>query len=227
MKVKWLLSGMAVLLLWACIALPAHGEFTLGTEFQAGDTIQTLTVGIDVGGDTDALQEPLALDLGLGFPLWLHPVGRQQDEALAVRSDSAGRRCGQRASAGSPRHVHLPPGGRARHGPTAGDAAIARRRPRLRHHADRICQPRLEQLAPGRLLRRGQRPAVCLEQRGQRSDPSGAGSRSGQTGRGRFPNRTHRDGTRRVAESRGGPARDARRPNAADRSPDAARPAAA
>jgi len=56
MKVKWLLSSMTVLLLWAWIALPAHGQFTLGTEFQAGDTIQTLTVGIDVGGDTDALQ---------------------------------------------------------------------------------------------------------------------------------------------------------------------------
>ena len=84
MKVKWLLSSMAVLLLWACIALPAHGQFTLGTEFQAGDTIQTLTVGINVGGDTDALQEPLALDLGLGFLLWLHPVGRQQDESLPL-----------------------------------------------------------------------------------------------------------------------------------------------
>lgn len=82
MKVKWLLSSTAVLLLWAGIARPAHGQFTLGTEFQAGDTIQTLTVGIDVGGDTDALQEPLALDLGLGFPFWLHPVGRQPDESV-------------------------------------------------------------------------------------------------------------------------------------------------
>ncbi len=84
MKVKRLLSGMAVLLLGACIALPAHGQFTLGTEFQAGDTIQTLTVGIDVGGDTDALQEPLALDLGLGFLLWLHPLGREQEESLPL-----------------------------------------------------------------------------------------------------------------------------------------------
>ncbi len=82
MKVKWLLSSMAVIVSWAGIALQAHGQLTLGTEFQAGDTIQTLTVGIDVGGDTDALQEPLALDLGLGFPFWLHPVGRQPDESL-------------------------------------------------------------------------------------------------------------------------------------------------
>jgi len=40
MRVKWLLSSMAVWLLGAYLAPPARGEFTLGSEFQAGDTIQ-------------------------------------------------------------------------------------------------------------------------------------------------------------------------------------------
>jgi hypothetical protein len=45
------------------------------------ETVETLTVKLDVGAGGDDLDEPVALDLGLGFPLWLHPVGRKADES--------------------------------------------------------------------------------------------------------------------------------------------------
>lgn len=52
----------------------------LETDFKANDLVQSITVKIDVGGDGADLSEPVALHLGLGFPLWLHPVGRKADE---------------------------------------------------------------------------------------------------------------------------------------------------
>ena len=79
MKVKWLLGGLAVWLAWACLASPVRGEFTLGSEFQAGDTIQTLTASIDVGGDADAVREPLALDLGLDSRCGSIPSGGRRE----------------------------------------------------------------------------------------------------------------------------------------------------
>jgi hypothetical protein len=53
-----------------------------GANLNADDPIQTLLVRIDVGGKV-ALAEPVALDLGLGFPFWLHPIGRGGKERPA------------------------------------------------------------------------------------------------------------------------------------------------
>jgi hypothetical protein len=69
-------SLMCAALIWSW----AGAETRFGDDFQSSEIVQTLTVKIDVGGDGDALEEPLAVDLGLGFPLWLHPVGREADE---------------------------------------------------------------------------------------------------------------------------------------------------
>ena len=44
-------------------------------ELDPDDELQTLTVKIDVSDQGEDLNEPVALDLGLGFPLWLYPVG--------------------------------------------------------------------------------------------------------------------------------------------------------
>lgn len=49
-------------------------------DFKADDAVETLAVTIQVGADGDDLTEPVALDLGLGFPFWLGPVGRGPDE---------------------------------------------------------------------------------------------------------------------------------------------------
>jgi hypothetical protein len=45
----------------------------------ATDLIEKITVKIEVGAGAD-LEEPIALDLGLGYPLWLYPVGRKADD---------------------------------------------------------------------------------------------------------------------------------------------------
>lgn len=46
-----------------------------------GEAVETLTVKLDVGAGGDELDEPVALDLGLGFPLWLDPLGRKAGES--------------------------------------------------------------------------------------------------------------------------------------------------
>lgn len=46
------------------------------------DAVQSIVVRLDVGSGGDALREPVALDLGLGFPFWLHPLGRKAGEAV-------------------------------------------------------------------------------------------------------------------------------------------------
>ncbi len=76
--------------LWSiCLTLPtilvlgasqAGAELTLSEDFEADEAVESLTVQITVGADGEDLQEPIALDLGLGFPFRLHPVGRADDE---------------------------------------------------------------------------------------------------------------------------------------------------
>lgn len=73
------------LVVLAMIALPfaatgpaAGAEFQLATDWNGTEEVESLTVHLDVGADGEALHTPLALDLGLGFPLWLHPAGREE-----------------------------------------------------------------------------------------------------------------------------------------------------
>lgn len=40
------------------------------------EVVKSLTLEFDVGPGGESLDEPLALDLGLGFPFWLHRLGR-------------------------------------------------------------------------------------------------------------------------------------------------------
>jgi hypothetical protein len=63
-----------------CSPLQARGE--VKTLFKADEAIETLTVKIDIGKGGEALDEPVALELGLGFPLWLHPLGRKAGEIV-------------------------------------------------------------------------------------------------------------------------------------------------
>jgi hypothetical protein len=59
-----------------------RAQLQLAADFTGSDQVETLTVRIDLTADGDELNEPVALDLGLGFPLWLHPVGRAAGETL-------------------------------------------------------------------------------------------------------------------------------------------------
>lgn len=64
--------------LWGANGSP--GAISMGTDFVAGEAIQSIAVKIGVGSSGESLAEPVALDLGLGFPLWLHPLGRTEKE---------------------------------------------------------------------------------------------------------------------------------------------------
>lgn len=70
----------------------SRGAISAGKDFAADEPIRSIAVKIGVGSGAD-LAEPVALDLGLGFPLWLHPLGRAGKEralfgAIPPRADS-------------------------------------------------------------------------------------------------------------------------------------------
>ena len=109
--------GLAAL---ACAAVTwslVQADFTLDADSEAGEAIQTLTVRIDVGADGEALAEPLALDLGLGFPFWLHPLGRQESQpppfGAVPQQTTAGAEVAAGASATFTFSVQGEPGGDA------------------------------------------------------------------------------------------------------------------
>lgn len=59
-----------------------QAQFELATDFTGGEQVESITVRVEVGADGDELNEPVALDLGLGFPLWLSPIGRVAGETV-------------------------------------------------------------------------------------------------------------------------------------------------
>jgi hypothetical protein len=84
----------------ACIAVAiwlaqAAGDVQIGEEFEANEAVQTVSVQIQIGSEGENLDEPVALDLGLGFPLWLHPLGREENEpapfGAVVQNQATGR----------------------------------------------------------------------------------------------------------------------------------------
>src|SRR5262245_16971391 len=74
----------ALLLACACAAglwrPVSSADGPIDPDFKAGDVVESIEVTLDVAADGDDLEEAVALDLGLGFPLWLHPVGRAAEE---------------------------------------------------------------------------------------------------------------------------------------------------
>ena len=78
---RFLLGGSLVCLVCCVMAGSLRSaDLQLNTEFEGNEPIETLTLKIAIGAGGEDLAEPVALDLGLGFPLWLHPVGRTPSE---------------------------------------------------------------------------------------------------------------------------------------------------
>lgn len=69
------LVGATLLALLGPGGTAAEAQLVLSSGIEPAEPVRTVTVRLDVG-EGDDLQEPVALDLGLGFPFWLHPVGR-------------------------------------------------------------------------------------------------------------------------------------------------------
>jgi len=68
--------GAAILILAA--GRQATGQYTAGRDLDADQAVESLSIEISVGAGGKPLAEPVALDLGLGFPLWLHPLGQAE-----------------------------------------------------------------------------------------------------------------------------------------------------
>jgi hypothetical protein len=68
-------------------------ELRQGDTLQSNDAVESIEFTILVGPGAE-LSEPVALDLGLGFPFWLHPIGQDDPQRIpigAIPQESPGR----------------------------------------------------------------------------------------------------------------------------------------
>lgn len=76
--------GLCVAVAFVLLTTPIRADLQQGTALQANDPITSIELTLYVGDDGVALTEPVSLDLGLGFPFWLSPIGQQEGQRLAV-----------------------------------------------------------------------------------------------------------------------------------------------
>ncbi len=81
-----------------------RGESTFDDAFDSEQTIERLAIRVDVGSGGGDLNEPIALDLGLGFPFWLHPVGLPTSDSAPLGAIPQDGFLGRKVSAGSSAH---------------------------------------------------------------------------------------------------------------------------
>ncbi len=83
----------AIACVLALFAANSHlrAEFKKGTKLRKTDDVRELVVELTVGAGSDELDEPVGLDLGLGFPFWLHPLGRDDrlEKSFSITIDNA------------------------------------------------------------------------------------------------------------------------------------------
>lgn len=95
----WFMA-LVCLLVAGVFCTTARAEFKMGTVLKPSDEVEKLTVTINVGKDGGDLAEGVALDLGLGFPLLLEPVGQVQSQAAGFGAVPQETTAGQKISAG-------------------------------------------------------------------------------------------------------------------------------
>ncbi|MDX1930959.1 MAG: hypothetical protein SFV81_30825 [Pirellulaceae bacterium] len=85
------------------ITLQAGKQLDPLDQFQANEVVNSLKIELSVSANGENLDEPIALDLGLGFPFWLHKLGRVATgnapfgAVCQTGSDSHEIRAGERA----------------------------------------------------------------------------------------------------------------------------------
>ncbi|MEZ6094339.1 MAG: hypothetical protein R3C03_08860 [Pirellulaceae bacterium] len=75
----WFLVTLAAL--FGCLVSLKANE-TKRDDFDPNETVELIEFKILVDASGSALSEPIALDLGIGFPLWLDPLGRPDGTPL-------------------------------------------------------------------------------------------------------------------------------------------------
>ncbi len=75
--------GLTLALVIGCLPAVnvADEAADLQENFDPNEPVTSITLTITMDASADAVDEPLALDLGLGFPLWLSPVGQTETQA--------------------------------------------------------------------------------------------------------------------------------------------------
>ena len=91
---------LTCLILSGMFSTPASADFKMGKELKAADEVKKLSVTITVGKDGGDLEEGVALDLGLGFPLLLEPVGRDTSAATEFGAVPQETTAGKKIAAG-------------------------------------------------------------------------------------------------------------------------------
>ncbi|MEA1951335.1 MAG: hypothetical protein U9N87_08120, partial [Planctomycetota bacterium] len=91
---------LACLILSGMFSTSAIADFKMGKELKPADEVKKLSVTITVGKDGGDLQEGVALDLGLGFPLLLEPVGREASQAAEFGAVPQETTAGKKIAAG-------------------------------------------------------------------------------------------------------------------------------
>ncbi len=74
------IRGLAIGVGWLAGSVGGWAALSVGEDFEAGEAVESIVVKVGVGAGGGGLSERVALDLGLGFPLWLYPVGCGADE---------------------------------------------------------------------------------------------------------------------------------------------------
>ncbi|TWU46665.1 hypothetical protein [Rubripirellula reticaptiva] len=70
--------------------------------FHANEAVETIEVSIETQVDGQTISEPLALDLGLGFPLWLYPLGREPGQLAPFGASPTHASVGEILAPGEP-----------------------------------------------------------------------------------------------------------------------------
>ncbi len=71
------------LIYWVAFAgINTHSMAALNAEakFEADEAVESIEVRIAVDSKGEPLAEPVSLDLGLGFPFWLYPLGHEEGQ---------------------------------------------------------------------------------------------------------------------------------------------------
>ncbi|QDT01946.1 hypothetical protein K227x_03160 [Rubripirellula lacrimiformis] len=68
--------AIPIIAMMLATAATANADPPIDQHFHANELVESIEVFVQTQVDGQTISEPVALDLGLGFPLWLHPLGR-------------------------------------------------------------------------------------------------------------------------------------------------------